>query len=55
VTLVLGYGWAWYLLAAELLGLGYMFLERTVVHSGLVFNLIGVGSMSGGGGIRTHE
>ncbi len=35
--------------------LGYMFIKGTVVHAGPVYNLIGVGSMSGGGGIRTHE
>jgi diguanylate cyclase (GGDEF)-like protein/PAS domain S-box-containing protein len=38
-------GWAGYLLGAGLLSLGYLFLKGTVVHSGPVFNLIGLSSV----------
>ncbi len=39
------HGWAAYLCAAGLLGLGYLFLKETPLHSGPVFNLIGLSSV----------
>ncbi len=40
------YGWALYLLAIGLLGLGYLFFKGTPLNSGPIFNLIGLSSIA---------